>query len=139
MAGLPEITLVGVLVADPELCVTPTGAVVTNFTVMANDRYIDPATGKWMDKGPTLLPCSIWRQAAENAAESLVQGARVLVTGVLRQREWSSTGGVKRYVYEVDATEVGVSLRSATVKITKTTRDVTSSSATPWDDDKPAR
>jgi single-strand DNA-binding protein len=137
MAGLPEITLVGVLVADPVLCVTPTGAVVTNFTVAANDRGVDPATGKWADKGPTLLPCSIRRHAAENVAESLTQGARVLVTGVLRQREWGSTGGVRRYIYEVDATEVGVSLRSATVKITKTTPDAISSNATPWDDEPP--
>ncbi|MBV9160796.1 MAG: single-stranded DNA-binding protein [Pseudonocardiales bacterium] len=136
MTGLPEITLAGVLVADPELCVTPAGAVVTNFTVVTNDRSVDPATGKWVDKAPTLLPCSIRRQAAENVAESLMQGARVLVTGVLRQREWGTTGGVKRYVYEVDATEVGVSLRAATVKITKTTRDATSST-TPWDDDEP--
>jgi single-strand DNA-binding protein len=138
MTGLPEITLAGILVADPELCVTPTGAVVTNFTVVTNDRSIDPVTGKWVDKGPTLLPCSIWRHAAENVAQSLTQGARVLVTGVLRQREWGATGGVKRYVYEVDATEVGVSLRSATVKITKTTPDATSS-AIHWDDDKPPR
>jgi single-strand DNA-binding protein len=138
MVGLPEITLVGVLVADPELCVTPSGSVVTNFTVVTTDRGVDPATGKWVDKAPTLLPCSIRRQAAENVAECLTQGARVLVTGVLRQREWGATGGVKRYVYEVDATEVGVSLRSATVKITKTTRDATSSSsATPWDDEPP--
>ena len=83
-----------------------------------------------------LLPCSIRRQAAENVAESLTQGARVLVTGVLRQREWNTTGGVKRYGYEVDATEVGVSLRSATVKITQTTRDATSGSRCRWDDDK---
>lgn len=139
MAGLPEITLVGVLVADPELCVTPTGAVVTNFTVAAADREVDPSTGKWVDKGPTLLPCTIWRRAAENVAESLTQGARVLVTGVLRQREWGTIGGVPRYVYEVDAIEVGVSLTCATVKITKTTRDAPSGSATGGDDDKPPR
>lgn len=137
MVGLPEITLAGVLVADPELCVTPSGAVVTNFTVVTTDRGVDPASGKWVDKAPTLLPCSLRRQAAENVAECLTQGTRVLVTGVLRQREWGATGGVKRYVYEVDATEVGVSLRSATVKITKTTRDAPSSSATPWDDEPP--
>ena len=139
MTGLPEITLAGVLVADPELCVTRTGTVVTNFTVVTNDRGIDPTTGKWVDRAPTLLPCSIRRQAAENVAESLTQGVRVLVTGVLRQREWGTTGGVKRYGYEVDATEVGVSLRSATVKITQTTWDATSGSATRWDDDKPPR
>jgi single-strand DNA-binding protein len=138
MTGLPEVTVVGVLIADPELCVTPTGAVVTNFTVMANDRQIDPTTGKWVDKGPTLLSCSIWRQAAENVAQSLTQGARVLVTGVLRQREWSSTDGVKRSVYHVDAAEVGVSLRSATVKIAQTAPDALSG-AIGWDDDKPPR
>jgi single-strand DNA-binding protein len=129
MAGLAEVTLVGILVADPELCVTPTGAVVTSLTVAANDGRYDPDTGKWVDKGTTLLRCSIWRQAAENVAESLTKGARVLVTGVLRQREWETANGDKRYAYEIDATEVGASLKWATVKVTKATPDTCSGSA----------
>lgn len=127
MVGLPEITLVGILVADPELRVTPTGAAVADFTVAANDLCYDPDTGEWIDKGATFLRCSIWRQAAENVAESLTKGTRVLVTGVLRQREWDTIDGDKRYAYQVDATEVGVSLKRATVKITKATRDTTPS------------
>ncbi len=129
MVGLPEITLVGILVADPELRVTATGAAVADFTVAANDLCYDPDTGEWIDKGATFLRCSIWRQAAENVAESLTKGTRVLVTGVLRQREWDTTDGDKRYAYQVDATEVGVSLKRATVKITKAARDTTTGSA----------
>jgi single-strand DNA-binding protein len=135
MVGLPEITLVGILVTDPELRITPTGAVVATFTVAAHDRRYDPTTGHWIDKGATLLPCSLWRHAAENVAESLTTGTRVLVTGVLRQREWDTTGGDKRYAYELDATEVGVSLTGVTVRITKATRDTTSDSGIRWDDD----
>lgn len=119
MAGLAEITLVGILVADPELRVSPAGTAVANFTVAANDDRYDPGTGEWVDKGATFLRCSIRSQAAENVAESLTKGTRVLVTGVLRQREWEATGGDKRYAYEVDATEVGASLKWATVKVTK--------------------
>ena len=84
-----------------------------------------------------MLPCSVWRHAAENVVESLTTGTRVLVTGVLRQREWDTTGGDKRYAYELDATEVGVSLTAATVRITKTTHDTTRGSGGRWDDDTP--
>ena len=123
MVGLPEITVVGILVNDPELCLAPSGAVVATFTVAANGRCYDPDTGQWIDRGTTFLPCSIWHHAAENVAESLTKGTRVLVTGVLRQREWDTTDGDKRYAYQVDATEVSVSLKRVTVKITKTTSD----------------
>ena len=133
MVGLPEITLVGILVTDPELRITPTGAAVATFTVAAHDRRYDPATGHWIDTGATLLPCSLWHHAAENVAESLTTGTRVLVTGVLRQREWDTTGGDKRYAYELDATEIGASLTTATVRITK----ATSGSGGRWDDDTP--
>lgn len=126
MAGLAEITLVGILVADPELHVSPTGSAVTHFTVAANDGRYDPGTGEWVDKGATFLRCSIERQAAENVAESLTKGARVLVTGILRQREWEATDGDKRYAYEVDATEVGASLKWTTVKVTKSPPNSTS-------------
>ena len=137
MVGLPEITLVGIRVTDPELRITPTGAAVATFTVAAHDRRYDPTTGHWIDKGATLLPCSVWRHAAENVVESLTTGTRVLVTGVLRQREWDTTGGDKRYAYELDATEVGVSLTAATVRITTATHDTTSDSGSRWDDDTP--
>ena len=141
MTGLPEITLAGTLVADPELRFTPTGAAVANFTVAANDRRWDPTTGKWMDKGATFLRCSIWRQAAENLTESLTQGTRVLLTGVLRQREWQTPEGEKRYAFDVDVTELGASLKWATVTVTKTTRTPgagTTGDEDPWADTKPA-
>ncbi len=130
MTGLAEITLVGMLVTDPELSVSPTGAAVARFTVAANNGHYDPGTGKWVDQGPTFLRCSIRDQAAENVAESLTKGARVLVTGVLRQREWETTDGDQRYAYEVDATEIGASLTRATVTITKAPRGCTSGGRT---------
>jgi single-strand DNA-binding protein len=119
MTGSAEITLAGILVTDPELHVTSTGAVAT-FTVAADERRFDPATKQWMDTGTTFLPCSVGRQAAESVTESVTKGTRVLVTGVLRQREWETTEGDKRYAYEVHATEVAVSLNYATVQITRT-------------------
>ncbi|MGH3813263.1 MAG: single-stranded DNA-binding protein [Pseudonocardiaceae bacterium] len=145
MAGLPEITIAGTLVADPELRFTPTGTAVANFTVAANDRRYDPATGQWADKGATFLRCSIWRHTAENVAESLTRGMRVLVTGTLRQREWETTDGDKRYAYEVDATEIGASLKWATATVTKATHDTTPdgtpsaavSGGDRWGDDQP--
>ncbi len=91
MAGLPEITLAGILVTDPELLVSPTtGVAVAHFTVATNDGRYDPVTGERVDRGATFLRCSIGCRAAENVAESLTKGARVLVTGVLRQREWEA-------------------------------------------------
>lgn len=121
MAGLAEITLVGMLVTDPELRLTPTGA-VASFTVAANGGRYDPATGEWVDTGTTFLPCTIRRQAAENSAASLTKGTHVLVTGALRQRQWDTTNGDTRCAYELDATEVGISLKYATATITTTTR-----------------
>jgi len=142
MAGLPEITLAGTLVADPELRFMPTGAAVATFTVAANDRRYDPATGQWVDKGATFLRCCLWRQAAENLAESLTKGTRVLLTGVLRQREWDSAEGEKRYAFEVDVTEIGASLKWATATVTKPTRsighaDTSGGADDPCGDDKP--
>jgi len=130
MAGLPEITIAGTLVADPELRFTATGAAVANFTVAANDRRYDQTRGEWVDHGATFLRCSIWRQAAENLAESLTKGTRILVTGVLRQHEWETRDGEKRYSFQVDATEIGASLKWATVKVAKATR--TPSADDPW-------
>ncbi len=132
---IDRITLVGILVADPELRISPTGVAVASFTVVANDGRYDPDTGKWVDQGVTFLRCSIRSHAAENVAESLTKGTRVLVIGMLRQRAGEATDSDKRYAYEVDATEVGVSLKRATVKITRAPRCTTgeSGSAGRWD------
>ncbi|MGH3856545.1 MAG: single-stranded DNA-binding protein [Pseudonocardiaceae bacterium] len=118
-AGLADITLAGILVADPELRFTATGA-VASFTVAAHERRFDPATGHWVDIGTTFLPCFIGRHAADNVAESLTTGTRVLVTGVLRQREWETTTGDQRFACELHATEVAVSLNHATAQVTRT-------------------
>jgi single-strand DNA-binding protein len=122
MTGLPEITIAGTLVADPELRYTATGAAVATFTVATNDRRYNRDTGEWVDHGATFLRCSIWRHAAENLAESLTKGTRILLTGVLRQHEWETREGEKRYSFEVDTTEIGASLKWATVTVNKPTR-----------------
>lgn len=136
MAGLPEITVAGTVVADPELKFTQTGTAVASFTVAANDRRFNRDTGQWVDAGATFLRCSIWRDAAENVAESLTKGARVLLTGSLRQREWETSEGDKRYAFEVDVTEVGPSLKWATAKVAKATRTGTTDNGAhgsdPW-------
>ncbi|MEU6264856.1 single-stranded DNA-binding protein [Saccharopolyspora shandongensis] len=124
MAGLPEITFAGTVVADPEMRFTNSGAGVVNFTVASNDRKFDRERNEWVDAGATFLRCSIWRQAAENAAETLTKGMRVLVTGVLRQRSYEKDGQT-RYAFEVDATEVAVSLKFATATVKKAARSGT--------------
>lgn len=130
MAGLPDITVTGTLVADPELKFTPSGTAVVNFTVAANDRRFNKDTQQWEDGGATFLRCALWREPAEHAAESLEKGARVLLTGRLKQRSWETDDGDKRYAFEVDVTEIGPSLRWATAKVTKATRTGNSSSGT---------
>lgn len=129
MAGLPEVTVAGTLTADPELRFTQSGIAVANFTVAANDRRYDQQQGRWIDGDATFLRCTLWRQPAENLAGSLNKGARVLVTGTLRQRSYETDQGEKRTVMELDVTEVGASLRWATAKVTKATR-----TSTPTDD-----
>src|SRR3712207_6060826 len=108
MAGLPEITVAGTLVADPELRFLPSGVALASFTVAANDRRYDTTTGGWADHGATFLRCSVWRDAAEHVAESLTRGTRVLLTGALRQREWQTPEGDKRTAFEVDVTEIEI-------------------------------
>jgi single-strand DNA-binding protein len=132
MAGLPDITIAGTLVADPELRFTSSGDPVANFTVAANDRRYDKDTGEWVDKGATFLRCSIWRQAAENVGTCLTKGTRVLVTGVLRQRKWETSEGETRYGFEVEATDVAASLKWAEVKITQATRTTSESTTDAW-------
>ncbi len=121
-AGDTVITLVGNLVDDPELRFTPTGQAVARFRVASTPRYMDRQTNEWKDGESLFLTCNIWRQAAENAAESLQRGMRVIVQGRLRQRSYETKEGEKRTVYEVEVDEVGPSLRNATAKVNKTSR-----------------
>ncbi|MFC4501234.1 MULTISPECIES: single-stranded DNA-binding protein [Streptomyces] len=120
MAGETVITVVGNLVDDPELRFTPSGAAVAKFRVASTPRTFDRQTNEWKDGESLFLTCSVWRQAAENVAESLQRGMRVMVQGRLKQRSYEDREGVKRTVYELDVEEVGPSLRSATAKVTKT-------------------
>ena len=122
MAGETNITVVGNLTADPELRFTPSGAAVANFTVASTPRTFDKNTNEWKDGDALFLRCSIWRQAAENVAESLTRGARVVVTGRLKQRSFETKEGEKRTVVELEVDEVGPSLRYATAKVTKASR-----------------
>ncbi len=121
MAGETVITVVGNLVDDPELRFTPSGAAVAKFRVASTPRIFDRQTNEWKDGEGLFLTCSVWRQAAENVAESLTRGMRVVVQGRLKQRSYEDREGVKRTVYELDVEEVGPSLKSATAKVTKTT------------------
>ncbi|MEU1074544.1 MULTISPECIES: single-stranded DNA-binding protein [unclassified Streptomyces] len=121
MAGETVITVVGNLVDDPELRFTPSGAAVAKFRVASTPRTFDRQTNEWKDGESLFLTCSVWRQAAENVAESLQRGMRVIVQGRLKQRSYEDREGVKRTVYELDVEEVGPSLKSATAKVTKTT------------------
>ena len=120
MAGETVITVVGNLVDDPELRFTPSGAAVAKFRVASTPRTFDRQTNEWRDGESLFLTCSVWRQAAENVAESLQRGMRVIVQGRLKQRSYEDREGIKRTVYEIDVDEVGASLRNATAKVTKT-------------------
>jgi single-strand DNA-binding protein len=122
MAGETPITVVGNLTADPELRFTPSGAAVANFTVASTPRNFDRQTNEWKDGEAMFLNCSVWRQAAENAAESLQRGMRVIVSGRLKARSYETREGEKRTVFEIDVDEVGPSLKYATAKVTKTSR-----------------
>jgi single-strand DNA-binding protein len=121
-AGDTQITIVGNLVDDPQLRYTPTGNAVANFRVASTPRFMDRATNEWKDGDSLFLSCNIWRQAAENVAESLQRGMRVIVQGRLRQRSYETREGEKRTVYEIEVDEVGPSLRNASAKVTKSSR-----------------
>ena len=123
MAGETVITLIGNLTADPELRFTPSGAAVANFTVASTPRQFDRQTNEWKDGDAMFLNCSVWRQAAENVAESLTKGMRVVVQGRLKSRSYETREGEKRTVYEVEVDEVGPSLKYATAKVTRTNRE----------------
>jgi single-strand DNA-binding protein len=122
VAGDTTITVVGNLTADPELRFTPSGAAVANFTVASTPRIYDRQSGEWKDGEALFLRCNIWREAAENVAESLTRGSRVIVTGRLKQRSFETREGEKRTVVEVEVDEIGPSLRYATAKVTKANR-----------------
>ncbi|MDP9864080.1 MULTISPECIES: single-stranded DNA-binding protein [Streptosporangium] len=121
-AGDTTITIVGNLVDDPELRFTPTGQAVARFRIASTPRFLDKTTNEWKDGEGLFLTCNVWRQAAENVAESLQRGMRVIVQGRLRQRSYETKEGEKRTVYEVEVDEVGPSLRNATAKVNKTAR-----------------
>ena len=117
-----NLTIVGNITNDPELRFTPSGAAVASFTVASNSRYLDKTTNEWKDGEPVFMRCSVWRQYAENVAESLTRGTRVIVTGRLKQRSYETREGEKRTVIEMDVDDVGPALRTATAKVTKVAR-----------------
>jgi single-strand DNA-binding protein len=122
MAGDTQITVVGNLVSDPELRYTPTGVAVANFRVASTPRTFDRQANEWKDGDSLFLTCNVWRQAAENVAESLQRGMRVVVQGRLHQRSYETREGEKRTVFEVEVDDVGPSLRNASAKVTKSNR-----------------
>ncbi|WP_312720815.1 single-stranded DNA-binding protein [Mobilicoccus sp.] len=122
MAGETVITVIGNLVADPELRFTPSGAAVANFRIASTPRTFDRQTNEWKDGEALFLTCSAWRDMAENVAESLTRGSRVIVSGRLKSRSYETKEGEKRTVMELDVDEIGPSLRYATAKVAKTSR-----------------
>ncbi len=122
MAGDTQITIIGNLVDDPQLRYTPTGQAVASFRVASTPRFLDKNTNEWKDGDSLFLSCNVWRQAAENVAESLQRGMRVIVSGRLRQRSYETKEGEKRTVYEIEVDEVGPSLRNASAKVVRSSR-----------------
>ncbi len=122
MAGETVITVVGNITDDPELRFTPSGAAVANFTVASTPRTLNKQTNEWEDGEAMFLRCSIWRQAAENVAESLQKGTRVIVNGRMRARSWEDREGNKRTSFEIDVDEIGPSLKFATAKVVRAGR-----------------
>src|SRR6201999_4491909 len=121
-AGDTQITIAGNLVDDPELRFTASGQPVANFRVASTPRYLDKSTNEWKDGDSLFLTCNVWRQAAENVAESLQRGMRVIVSGRLRQRSYETKEGEKRTVFEVEVDDVGPSLRNASAKVNRASR-----------------
>jgi single-strand DNA-binding protein len=122
MAGDTQITIAGNAVDDPQLRYTPTGQAVANFRIASTPRWQDKQSGEWKDGDSLFLTCNVWRQAAENVAETVTKGMRVIVMGRLKQRSYETKEGEKRTVYEIEVDEVGPSLRNASAKVVKTTR-----------------
>lgn len=122
MAGEITITVVGNLTADPELRFTPSGAAVAKFSIASTPRYFDKESNQWKDGDTTFLQCNAWRATAENIAESLSKGTRVIAQGRLKQRSYETKEGEKRTVYEMEVDSIGPDLTRATAKVTKATR-----------------
>jgi single-strand DNA-binding protein len=122
VAGETPITVVGNLVADPDLRFTPSGTPVANFRVASTPRTFDRQSGEWKDGESMFLTCTVWQQHAENVAETLQRGTRVIVQGRLKQRSYDTREGGKRTVFEVDVDEVGPALRNATATVTRQQR-----------------
>jgi single-strand DNA-binding protein len=121
-AGDTQITIIGNLVDDPQLRYTATGQAVASFRVASTPRFMDRNSNEWKDGESLFMSCSVWRQAAENAAESLQRGMRVIVSGRLKQRSYETKEGEKRTVYEVEVDDVGPSLRNASAKVVRSSR-----------------
>jgi single-strand DNA-binding protein len=122
MAGDTTLTVIGNLTDDPELRFTPSGAAVAKFRIASTPRFMDKASGEWKDGDPLFLSCTVWRQVAENVAESLSKGSRVIVSGRLRQRTYDAKEGEKRTVIDLEVDEIGPSLRYATAKVQRMSR-----------------
>jgi len=146
MSGDTQITIAGNLVDDPELRFTPAGQPVARFRIASTPRFRDNSTGEWKDGDSLFLTVNVWRQAAENVAESLTRGTRAIVPGRLRQRSYETKEGEKRTIYEIEADEVGPSLRNASAKVNRTDRARPAAArdggqrqdqADPWASDKP--
>lgn len=127
-----SVTLVGNLTDDPELRFTAQGAAVANFRIAVSKRVRDPQTNEWKDGDTSFFRINVWRQLAENAAESLTRGTRVIVTGTLKMRQWETQEGEKRSVVEIEATEVGPSLKFATAKVERASRGGGASAGSDW-------
>ena len=132
MAGETIITLVGNLTADPELRFTPSGAAVASFTVASTPRTFDRQTNEWKDGDAMFINCSVWRQAAENVAESLQKGMRVIVQGRLKSRSYETREGEKRTVFEIDVDEIGPALKYATAKVTRSSAGSSAGGGGQW-------
>lgn len=141
MRNATEITIIGNLTTDPELRFTPSGAAVANFSVVVNTRRFDKRTNEWTDAEPTFWRCTLWRQPAENLAESLTRGMRVILTGRIESRTWEDRQtGEKRTALEIQVDEIGASLAFATIKVSKVDRSGRScapAGAGVADDDEP--
>ncbi len=118
-----NVTIVGNLVRDPELRFTKNGQAVASFTVVSSSRYMDRTTNEWKDSEPVYMNCNVWREHAENVTNSLTKGTRVLVTGKLKQRSYTTKDGQERQVVELEVEDVGPALRYATAKVSKVSRE----------------
>lgn len=134
MANDTSLTIIGNLTDDPELRFLPSGAAMAKFTIASTPRFMDKASGEWKDGEALFVNCTAWRELAENAAESLSKGARVIVAGRLRQSRWETPEGEKRSAYGLDVEEIGPSLRFARAKVQKMTRIRAGADTTPPDD-----